>query len=70
MEGDTLPNEEERRRRWEQYLEERRRKLRSHTHVEQPSDSCCRAPREDDDGYDPYSDRQEVPRLFEKNPWD
>ena len=34
------------------------------------SDSCLRAENEDDDGYDPYSDRHEVPPLFERNPWD
>ena len=29
-----------------------------------------RAEREDDDGYDPYSDRTEVEPLFERDPWD
>lgn len=29
-----------------------------------------RAANEDDDGYDPYSDRQEVRPFFEENPWD
>ncbi|MDO4290665.1 MAG: HAD family phosphatase [Eggerthellaceae bacterium] len=29
-----------------------------------------RAENEDDDGYDPYSDRREEPPLFEENPWD
>lgn len=29
-----------------------------------------RAANEDDDGYDPYSDRREEPPLFEPNPWD
>ena len=28
-----------------------------------------RAPTEDDDGYDPYSDRREDPPLFEPDPW-
>lgn len=28
-----------------------------------------RAINEDDDGYDPYSDYQEKPHLFEKDPW-
>jgi len=28
-----------------------------------------RAPNEDDDGYDPYSDRREDPPLFEPDPW-
>ena len=29
-----------------------------------------RAPNEDDDGYDPYSDRRYEPPLFERDPWD
>lgn len=30
-----------------------------------------RAENEDDDGYDPYSDRQPKPEpLFERDPWD
>ena len=29
-----------------------------------------RAANEDDDGYDPYSDRKEVRPFFEENPWD
>ena len=29
-----------------------------------------RAANEDDDGYDPYSDRREVRPFFEENPWD
>ena len=34
-------------------------------------DSTIRAEREDDDGYDPYSDRApSQEKLFEKNPWD
>ena len=28
-----------------------------------------RAENEDDDGYDPYSDRREEAPLFEENPW-
>ena len=34
------------------------------------SDPCIRAENEDDDGYDPYSDRQELRPLFERDPWD
>ena len=30
---------------------------------------CIRAESEDDDGYDPYSDRQETNPLFERDPW-
>ena len=29
-----------------------------------------RAANEDDDGYDPYSDRKEIRPFFEENPWD
>ncbi len=30
----------------------------------------CRAENEDDDGYDPYSDRRPTPEpLFEPDPW-
>ena len=32
-------------------------------------DPCIRAESEDDDGYDPYSDRQETNPLFERDPW-
>ena len=34
------------------------------------SSPYLRAENEDDDGYDPYSDRREEPPLFERNPWD
>ena len=38
---------------------------------ERRGDSDLRGLREDDDGYDPYSDRHESAHpLFEKNPWD
>ena len=33
-------------------------------------DPFMRAENEDDDGYDPYSDRREKMPLFEENPWD
>ncbi len=33
-------------------------------------DPFIRAENEDDDGYDPYSDRREETPLFEANPWD
>lgn len=32
--------------------------------------SPIRAANEDDDGYDPYSDRYEETPLFEPDPWD
>ena len=35
-----------------------------------PQNPYLRAASEDDDGYDPYSDRREEPFLFEPNPWD
>lgn len=35
-----------------------------------PQDPCIRAENEDDDGYDPYSDRRPDPEpLFERDPW-
>ena len=35
-----------------------------------PTDPCVRAENEDDDGYDPYSDRRPSPEpLFERDPW-
>lgn len=35
------------------------------------SDPFIRAENEDDDGYDPYSDRRPDPEpLFERDPWD
>ncbi|WP_373578142.1 hypothetical protein [Parafannyhessea umbonata] len=39
---------------------------------DQPNDDpFIRAEREDDDGYDPYSDRRPTPEpLFERDPWD
>lgn len=39
---------------------------------DQPKDDpFIRAEREDDDGYDPYSDRRPTPEpLFERDPWD
>ena len=36
----------------------------------EPRDPLIRAENEDDDGYDPYSDRRPEPEpLFERNPW-
>lgn len=36
-----------------------------------PRDPFIRAENEDDDGYDPYSDRRpELEPLFERDPWD
>ena len=37
----------------------------------EPRDPFIRAENEDDDGYDPYSDRRPEPEpLFERDPWD
>ncbi len=34
------------------------------------ADPCVRAENEDDDGYDPYSDRRPAPEpMFERDPW-
>ncbi|WP_179184871.1 hypothetical protein [Collinsella vaginalis] len=39
--------------------------------AESEPDPCIRAENEDDDGYDPYSDRRPDPEpLFERDPWD
>ena len=39
--------------------------------VPKPRDPYIRAENEDDDGYDPYSDRPPTPEpLFQENPWD
>lgn len=38
---------------------------------QRPRDPFVRAENEDDDGYDPYSDRRPEPEaLFERSPWD
>jgi len=38
--------------------------------TEQRDSEFLRAPNEDDDGYDPYSDRRPTPEpLFEPDPW-
>lgn len=38
-------------------------------HAPAHRDPCIRAESEDDDGYDPYSDRREKNPLFERDPW-
>ena len=38
--------------------------------VPKPRDPYIRAENEDDDGYDPYSDRPARSDFFEPNPWD
>lgn len=43
---------------------------RTASDAETTPDTCVRAENEDDDGYDPYSDRREEHPLFEQNPWD
>ena len=43
---------------------------RARKNVPQHQDPCIRAENEDDDGYDPYSDRRPDPEpLFEEDPW-
>ena len=44
---------------------------RQETRSNRVSDPFIRAENEDDDGYDPYSDRRPEPEpLFERDPWD
>ena len=47
-------------------------KTQSQKHVphNEGIDEFFRAENEDDDGYDPYSDRTDAEPLFERNPWD
>lgn len=40
------------------------------TDAAMPADENVRAENEDDDGYDPYSDRREEHPLFERDPWE
>lgn len=43
----------------------------AHEKVDPADQPFIRAENEDDDGYDPYSDRQPHPEpLFERDPWD
>ncbi|NTU89234.1 MAG: hypothetical protein HGA54_04905 [Actinobacteria bacterium] len=44
-------------------------KLVKKSDSEPPVDPPVCAACEDDDGYDPYSDRRESERLFERDPW-
>ena len=42
----------------------------AHHKTSSAADPFIRAENEDDDGYDPYSDRRPEPEpLFEENPW-
>ena len=43
--------------------------IRKKPTAKEPRDPCVRAENEDDDGYDPYSDRREAEPLFEEDPW-
>ena len=54
----------EKRKTAEEILAEAARK-----HAPARKDPCIRAENEDDDGYDPYSDRRETNPLFERDPW-
>ncbi len=43
----------------------------AHEKIDPADQPFIRAENEDDDGYDPYSDRQPSPEpLFERDPWD
>lgn len=47
-----------------------RKKRSAHTKKDEEHDPSVRAENEDDDGYDPYSDRLPRPEpLFERDPW-
>ena len=48
----------------------RRRRCRRRLRRRTQGDPFLRAENEDDDGYDPYSDRREEAPLFEASPWD
>lgn len=51
--------------------EERRDNAGKATSTQPANDPFIRAEAEDDDGYDPYSDRPPAPEpLFQENPWD
>ncbi len=50
--------------------DECKRPLREKRETKKPTDPYIRAENEDDDGYDPYSDRRpEREPLFEADPW-
>ena len=50
--------------------EQTRRAARDTRDARTPDDPYIRAENEDDDGYDPYSDRRPEPEpLFERDPW-
>ena len=65
-----MNKEEKQSKHWEEYLESLRKKKVSPKKAKPHLSDCVRAPQEDDDGYDPYSDRIETPRFFEEHPWD
>lgn len=50
--------------------DERKQPLRENRETKKPTDPYIRAENEDDDGYDPYSDRRpEREPIFEADPW-
>lgn len=64
---DKMDHSDRRERLAKQRVEARKQTLRVR---DQPLDPCIRAENEDDDGYDPYSDRRPAPEpLFEEDPW-
>ena len=51
------------------YEEEFNDEYSEHGSVSSPNKEIIRAENEDDDGYDPYSDRRPQTPLFEPDPW-
>jgi len=52
---------------WGDHMDERKRRC---DEADRERDPYLRAENEDDDGYDPYSDRPQRPEaLFEEDPW-
>lgn len=51
-------------------VDETAREVPARPAAERIDAAYLRAPNEDDDGYDPYSDRPSTPEpLFERDPW-
>ena len=55
---------------WDMSDEEKKASARARAKEPVVRDPCIRAENEDDDGYDPYSDRRPDPEpMFERDPW-
>ena len=51
-------------------MTEEKKRIAARKQDQKPRDPYIRAENEDDDGYDPYSDRRPEPEpLFERDPW-